>query len=369
MRVVLTGGGTGGHIYPALAIGREVTERQPGSSLLYIGTSRGLESRIVPEQGIAFEDVTITGFRRSLSWENVKTVVRFVQGVRRSKQLLRKFKPDIVVGTGGYVCGPVVYAASKLGIPTLIHEQNVIPGLTNKFLSRYVDAVAVSFAESVKYFDRCSNVIHAGNPCASAVVHAERDRGFASLGLNPGTPFVLIVGGSRGAKALNDALTEMMPMVSNLPQVHFVFVTGDRFYEATSLQMKQLPSTIAKRVHVVPYINNMPEVLSAASLVVSRAGASSLAEITSLGIPSILIPSPNVTNNHQEPNARSLADAGAAEMILERDLTGGLLYSHINAIMGDSARRSLMAHASRELGMPGAASAIYDQITRVNRKR
>jgi UDP-N-acetylglucosamine--N-acetylmuramyl-(pentapeptide) pyrophosphoryl-undecaprenol N-acetylglucosamine transferase len=369
MRVVLTGGGTGGHIYPALAIGREVTAREPGSSLLYIGTSRGLESKIVPQQGVAFEEITITGFRRSLSWENVRTVMRFLQGVRRSKQLLKKFKPDVVVGTGGYVCGPVVYAASRLGIPTIIHEQNVIPGLTNKFLSRYVDGVAVSFAESVPYFNRCADVVHAGNPCATTVLNANRNNGFTSLGLTPDTPFVLVVGGSGGAKALNEAMIELMPLLPKQSDMHFVFVTGERFYEDAEAQIKRMMPAMKNRVHVLPYIHNMPEVLAAAALFIGRAGASFLAEITALGIPSILIPSPNVTNNHQEANARSLADAGAAVMILERNLTGSLLFSHINAIMGNTARRGSMAIASRGLGMPNAAAAIYDQIIRLYRNR
>ncbi|WP_256760246.1 undecaprenyldiphospho-muramoylpentapeptide beta-N-acetylglucosaminyltransferase [Cohnella sp. WQ 127256] len=368
MRVVLTGGGTGGHIYPALAIGREVSERQPGSSILYIGTSRGMESRIVPEQGIAFEDVTITGFRRSLSLENVKTVVRFVQGVRRSKQLLRKFKPDVVVGTGGYVCGPVVYAASRLGIPTLIHEQNVLPGLTNKFLSRYVDGVAVSFAESAAHFNKCSDVVFAGNPCATRVLLADRNKGFASLGMKPETPFVLVVGGSGGARAINEAIIQMVPQLHKMPNVHFVFVTGERFFKDTKETIQRNHADVSSRVHVYPYIHNMPEVLAAATLFIGRAGASFLAEVTSLGIPSILIPSPNVTNNHQEANARSLANVNAAEMILERDLTGDLLFSHIHSIMGDPARRSLMVQSSRELGMPKAAATIYDQIIRLQRK-
>ncbi|TFE31736.1 undecaprenyldiphospho-muramoylpentapeptide beta-N-acetylglucosaminyltransferase [Cohnella luojiensis] len=369
MRVVLTGGGTGGHIYPALAIGREVSERQPGSSLLYIGTSRGLESRIVPEQGIAFEDITITGFQRSLSWENVRTVVRFVQGVRRSKQLLGKFKPDVVVGTGGYVCGPVVYAASRLGIPTLIHEQNVIPGLTNKFLSRYVNGVAVSFAESAAYFDKCPDVIFAGNPCATRVLQANRSRGFESLGMAPETPFVLVVGGSGGAKALNDAIVQMVPLIDKIPGVHFVFVTGERFYKSTEEAIQRSLPGSSNRVHVFPYIHNMPEVLAASTLFIGRAGASFLAEITSLGIPSILIPSPNVTNNHQEANARSLADAGAAVMILERDLSGKALFDHVNSIVGDPARRGIMAKASKGLGMPNAASAIYEQIIRLQQRK
>lgn len=369
MRVVLTGGGTGGHIYPALAIGHKIMEINPRSSLLYIGTNRGLESRIVPQQGIPFEAITITGFRRSLSWENVRTIVRFWQGVRRSKELLKKFKPDVVVGTGGYVCGPVVYAASRLGIPTLIHEQNVIPGLTNKFLSRYVNAVAVSFAESVDHFNRCKDVVHSGNPRASEVVLANSEQGFSSLGLKSQTPFVLIVGGSIGAKAINNALVEIVPMMAKLPDVHFVFVTGDRFYEETAKRIEQIQPKLADQMHILPYINNMPEVLSAASLVISRAGASSLAEITALGKPSILIPSPNVTNNHQEANARSLADAGAAVMLLESQLTGDLLFEHIHKIMSDSLHRASMADASRKLGMPNAATAIYEQIKRLRRNK
>jgi UDP-N-acetylglucosamine--N-acetylmuramyl-(pentapeptide) pyrophosphoryl-undecaprenol N-acetylglucosamine transferase len=369
MRVVLTGGGTGGHIYPALAVGRELKRRDPDCELMYIGTRKGLENTIVPQHGIPFEPIEITGFRRSLSWENVRTVIRFWQGVKRSKQLLRKFKPDAVVGTGGYVCGPVVYAASRLGIPTLIHEQNVVPGLTNKFLSRFVDAAAVSFRESLPYFSKCRDVEHAGNPCASAVVGADRSRGFSSLGLAPDTPFVLAVGGSRGAKALNEAMIGIVPMLSRLPDVHLVFVTGDRFHEETLTRINRLPSAPEGRVHLLPYVHNMPEVLAAASLVVSRAGASSVAEITSLGVPSILVPSPNVTNNHQEPNARSLADAGAAVMMLERDLTGDSLFGHVSKIMQDPVRRASMAGAARKLGMPDAAQTIGEQLSRIMRKR
>lgn len=369
MRVVLTGGGTGGHIYPALAIGREISERQPGSSLLYIGTSRGLESRIVPEQGIPFEAVEITGFKRSLSWENVRTVMRFYQGVRRSKQLLRKFKPDVVVGTGGYVCGPVVYAASKLGIPTLVHEQNVIPGLTNKFLSRYVDGVAVSFAESVPFFNKCQDVEYTGNPTATRVLNADPAKGFSSLGLSPNTPFVLAVGGSGGARALNQAVIQAVPLLSKLSGVHLVFATGERFFQDAEAAVKKNYPEASDRVHIVPYIKNMPDVLAAASLCVGRAGASFLAEVTSLGIPSILVPSPNVTNNHQEANARSLADAGAAIMILEKDLTGEALHREISAIMSDARNRNRMEQASKGLGMPRSASSIYEQILRLQARR
>jgi len=365
MRIVLTGGGTGGHIYPALAIGNQATEEDPDTSILYIGSPNGLESRIVPEHGIKFETVEITGFRRKLSMENIKTVMRFIRGVRRSKELLASFKPDVVVGTGGYVCGPVVYAAAKLGIPTLIHEQNADPGLTNKFLSRYASCVAVSFKESLPTFQKAKQVILTGNPCASNVVRANRDKGFASLGLSPNSRIVLMVGGSRGAKAMNDAMVDMGPLLKQLPDVHFVFVTGESYYDQTMERVKKVIPTLSNYVHVLPYLHNMPEVLAASTLVVSRSGASSLAEITALGIPSILIPSPNVTNNHQEANARSIADAGAAEMIIERNLTGKMLFERIRAIMNDQQRIDTMGAAALSLGKPESASIIAGELRKL----
>ncbi|WP_028561617.1 undecaprenyldiphospho-muramoylpentapeptide beta-N-acetylglucosaminyltransferase [Paenibacillus pinihumi] len=362
MRIVLTGGGTGGHIYPALAVGKQVRQEIPETSLLYIGTTRGLESRIVPAENIPFEAVDITGFKRKLSIDNIKTVIRFLKAVNRSKQLLRSFKPDAVVGTGGYVCGPVVYAAAKLGIPTLIHEQNVIPGLTNKFLSRYAETVAVSFESSADHFGG-KHVLYTGNPCASQVVQADRSKGFSSLGLAEDRKIVLIVGGSRGAKAVNEAVFQMLPKLSGLPEAQFVFVTGESYYE----QAKQRISggDIPPNLQVLPYIHNMAQVLAASSLVVSRSGASSLAEITALGIPSILIPSPNVTNNHQEPNARSLEVAGAAEMVLERELNGDDLFRRITSIVTSPQRLASMREAALTLGKPESANLIVTELKRM----
>ena len=218
------------------------------------GRKRGMESRIVPRHHIDFEAIEITGFRRSLSLENFRTIARFWQGVRRSKQLLRSFRPDVVVGTGGYVCGPVVYAAAKLGIPTLIHEQNVVPGLTNKFLSRYANAVAVSFRDSLPYFSRVSDVVHAGNPCATAVLGAEAGNGYETLGSAPNTPFLVVVGGSGGARALNEAAVAMAPMLDGCRRTHGLIVAGERYYEETVARDSRIGSAAAAHMHVVPYI-------------------------------------------------------------------------------------------------------------------
>ncbi|GKU78367.1 undecaprenyldiphospho-muramoylpentapeptide beta-N-acetylglucosaminyltransferase [Paenibacillus sp. L3-i20] len=369
MRIVLTGGGTGGHIYPAVAVGKHMLQNDPDTKLLYIGTAKGLESKVVPEQGIDFESIEITGFRRKLSFENVKTVVRFLKGVQRSKEILRSFKPDVVVGTGGYVCGPVVYAAAKLGIPTFIHEQNAIPGLTNQFLSRYADHIGVSFQESKSHFPKAKKTSFTGNPCATNVLRGIAGMGLQSLGLPLDTRLVLIVGGSRGARALNEAVIEMAPSLNTLSGAHVVFVTGDIYYKSTVERLHVVTSSYNSNLTLVPYLHNMADVLRDSTLVIGRSGASSLAEITALGLPSILIPSPNVTNNHQEANARSLEAAGAAEIVLERELSGDKLLHRIESLLSDEERMKVMSRASGTLAVPDSAALIAEQLKQLKSLR
>lgn len=369
MRIVLTGGGTGGHIYPAVAVGKHMLQNDPDTKLLYIGTAKGMESRVVPEQGIPFEAIEITGFRRKLSFENVKTIVRFLKGAQRSKALLREFKPDVVIGTGGYVCGPVVYAAAKLGIPTFIHEQNAIPGLTNQFLSRYADHVGVSFPESASQFPKAKETSFTGNPCATNVLRAVPGKGLQSLGLPASARLALVVGGSRGARALNEAIIEMAPALDRLKDAHVVFVTGEIYYESTKERITKAAPEALKKLTLVPYLHNMAEVLKDATLVVSRSGASSLAEITALGLPSVLIPSPNVTNNHQEANARSLVSAGAAEILLEKDLSGDALLRTMEELLGNPARMKAMSEATAKLAVPDSANRIAEALMRMKGKQ
>jgi len=365
MRVVLTGGGTGGHIYPALAVAREVRRREPDSELLYIGSERGLERELARKDGIPFQAIEISGFRRSLSLENVRTVIRFLKGVQKSKKMLKTFRPDIVIGTGGYVCGPVVYAAAKLGIPTVLHEQNVIPGLTNAFLSRYADLVAISMAHSENNFPKAKRVLYTGNPRASEVVQADGERGLRSAGikLESGEKLVVVVGGSRGAKAINDGMVELAPIIAGEGKgLKFLFVTGEPYYEQTTARIREAVGNQPDRLHIVPYVHNMPEVLAATSVIVSRSGASSLAEITALGLPSILIPSPNVTNNHQEANARWLEREGAAVVMPEPELSGRKLFDAIRRIADDPIRYEHMSLQAKRLGKPEAARLIYEAM-------
>jgi UDP-N-acetylglucosamine--N-acetylmuramyl-(pentapeptide) pyrophosphoryl-undecaprenol N-acetylglucosamine transferase len=361
MKIVLTGGGTGGHIYPALAIGR-YCQQQTETELLYIGSETGLERDIVPKAGVRFESIRVTGFRRKLSLSNLKTVWNFLTAVQRSKMLLKQFKPDIVIGTGGYVCGPVIYAAAQLKIPTLIHEQNVLPGLTNRFLSRYATAVAVSFPDGEKYFANAPKAVYTGNPRATEVVHADANAARARLGLAADVPLVVFVGGSRGAKALTDAMVALAPMWNKEDKFHVLYVTGAPYFEATSALTKEAVAQLDGKLTVVPYVDQFPDLLAACSLVIGRSGASSIAEITAIGVPSIQVPSPNVTNNHQEANARRLVEAGAAEIVLEREMNPVKLIEQIRAIMSDASRRSNMQLAAKQVGKPDSAKAIYELI-------
>ncbi|MDQ0217171.1 undecaprenyldiphospho-muramoylpentapeptide beta-N-acetylglucosaminyltransferase [Peribacillus cavernae] len=364
MKIVVSGGGTGGHIYPALALIREINSKNKNNSFLYIGTEKGLEKDIVTRENIPFKSIYITGFRRKISFENVKTVTRFLKGVRDSKRMLKEFKADVVIGTGGYVCGPVVYAAAKLGIPCIVHEQNSVPGLTNKFLSRYVTKIAVCFEEAKQFFPENKTVL-TGNPRASEVLHFHGKGGLKKLGLNPAIPTVLIFGGSRGARAINEAVLKVMSELREKPY-QILYVTGEIHFEQVAKEIEMIGNP--ENVMIKPYLNNMPEILSGVDLAVTRAGATTLAELTVLGIPSILIPSPYVTNNHQEKNARSLSDHGAAELVLEKELTGSKLISMIDSIITDQKKRESMKTAAKNLGLPDAANRVYSVISEISKK-
>lgn len=367
MKIVVSGGGTGGHIYPALALIREIQKEDTSAEFLYIGTINGLESKLVPRENIAFKSIHITGFKRKLSFENVKTIYRFIKGVRDSKKIIKEFKPDVVIGTGGYVCGPVVYAAASLKIPTIIHEQNSVPGLTNKFLSRYVNKIALCFDEAKDYFPK-EKIVFTGNPRASEVMGKDGIKGRLSAGLSTSKPAVLIFGGSRGARPINEAVVKALSELAEKPY-QILYITGDVHFEAVHKEVKLVGNP--KNVIIKPFIHNMPEVLAGIDLVVSRAGATTLAEITSLGIPSILVPSPYVTNNHQEKNARSLSDHGAAKILLEKDLNNKSLVEHIDRILLNKENLKEMKLKAKKMGVPDSASRLYSvmkQLVNTNQR-
>lgn len=356
MRLIISGGGTGGHIYPALAIIEDLLKQEPNSKVLYVGSKRGLESSIVPKQGLDFIALEIQGFRRSLSLENFKTLALFFKSVHQSKKIIKDFKPDVVIGTGGYVSGAVVYAAAKAHIPTIIHEQNSVVGLTNKFLSRYVDKIAIGFHEAKDQFP-AQKVVFAGNPRAQQVAHMKSDFKWSEIGLADNEPTALIFGGSQGAPAINNAVVSAMSGF-NRRKYQVVFVTGQKRYDEVMHQLAK--NKINDNIKVLPYIDNMPKVLPRVDLIVGRAGATSIAEITALGVPSVLIPSPYVTADHQTKNTMSLVNRGAALMIKQADLDGESLLKSVDQLMHDQQAREKMSDNSKKLGVIDSADKILE---------
>lgn len=353
MRLLISGGGTGGHIYPALALIDTLKKDDENSSFLYVGTSRGLESKIVPNAGIDFKTLEIQGFKRSLSLENFKTIYLFLKSVHEAKKLIKEFKPDVVVGTGGYVCGAVVYAASQMHIPTFIHEQNSIAGVTNKFLSHFVDKIGICFEAARKDFPS-QKVVFTGNPRAQQVANIKATGRISNLGLKENKKTVLIFGGSRGAKRINDATVAALDLFRT-DEYQILFVTGGIYYEKIKEDVKK---SNLKNIVIKPYIQDMPSILPEIDLIVGRSGATSLAEITALGIPSILIPSPNVTHDHQTFNARSLAEINAAVMIREDTLNKEKLADLVNNLMQDDKKRTQIAMNAKKAGIPDASDRI-----------
>lgn len=361
MRIIVSGGGTGGHIYPAMALIKRLKERDMIEDVLYVGTEKGLENKIVKKAGLNFKTIEIQGFKRSLSMKNLKTVQLFVSSIGKSKKIIKEFKPDIVVGTGGYVSSAIVYAAHALHIPTVIHEQNTIAGVTNKFLAHFVDKIAIAFTEATDQFSEKKKIVFTGNPRAQEVVNIQKNDRLKEFNLSADKDTVMIFGGSRGAKPINQATIETMKKFVD-EDYQILFVTGRVHYDnvVKLIDSKYLNSA---NISVLPYIDNMPEILPDIKLIVGRSGATSIAEITALGIPAIFVPSPYVTHDHQTKNAMSVSKVGAAKTIPESELTPELLFNEINEIMSDSQLQKDMSEKSKKIGVPDSADRLIKVLT------
>ena len=351
MRVVVSAGGTGGHIYPALAIINKIKEKEPNSEFLYIGTSDRMEATIIPELGYDYVGLEIKGLNRKNPFKNINVLKSFLKAISISKEEIKKFKPDIVLGIGGYVTLPVLYAAHSLKIKTFIHEQNSIPGLSNKLLNKKVDAIGVSLPSSLNHFDK-KKTTYTGNPRSEEVITVEKvDK--KKYGLSKNKKLVLFVMGSLGSQTINNMMKEILPKFGK-KDYEVLFVTGKNYYDEYK-KMKNIPSN----VKLVPYLNDMLGVMKSTDLIISRAGASTISEITALGLPSILIPSPYVTHNHQEENAKVLENNGASIIIKEKELTDTRLLEKIDLILNDTKRYNEMVRANKKLGISDSATRIY----------
>lgn len=358
MKVIMTGGGTGGHIYPAIAIADEIKSRHPDAEIIFVGTERGMEKDIVPKAGYPVKFITVSGLNRKNPIKLIKTLKDLNHGLHEAKQIIKEFKPDLVIGTGGYVCGPVMKTAAGMGIKTYIHEQNAFPGLTNKLLSRGAERVFVAFDDAKKYFKTKKEPVTVGNPVRHAFTEVDRQAARESLGVKEDEFMVLSFGGSLGAQRINDEMTVAAERLRDRVGLRIFFVTGKRYYSSI---MENADKTNA-RVTYLQYIDDMPKYLNACDLAITRSGALTVSEITACGRASVMIPSPYVTNNHQYYNAKVVADRGGAILIEEKDLTNGEVADEIEQLMNDRQILEKMEKASAALGTVTSAGKICDII-------
>jgi len=356
MKVVISAGGTGGHIYPALAIINKIKEMEPKSEFLYIGTHNRMEKDIIPKYNIPFKSIEIYGFNRKKLLKNFKTVKCLIKAKKDCKKMIKEFNPDIVIGVGGYVTYPVIKAAYSLGIKTFIHEQNSIAGKANLGLAKVVDLIGVSFKSSMKEFPK-DKTIFTGNPCSEDAIKKEpMDK--KELGLDKNKKLVLFVMGSLGASKVNKFLVNTMNLFDN-KDYEILYVTGKNDYEEIS--KKKFPSN----VKVVPYIENMTRIMKNTDLIVTRAGASTLSEVIALGLPSILIPSPYVPNNHQYKNAMDLVNEKAAILIEEKDLDSKKMVNEIDNLLNNEIKLEDMKNNLNKLKVDDSATIIYNNIKKL----
>lgn len=355
MRVIISAAGTGGHIYPAISIINKIMSKEKNSEILYIGTTNRMEKDIIPKLGIKYIGIDIYGFSKNIL-TSFKALIYMLKAKAKCTKIIKDFKPDIVIGVGGYVTVPVILSAHKLRIKTIIHEQNSIPGKANKLLDKYVDRICISMKKSKAYFTDYKTV-YTGNPRGEEVCNAPLIKK-SDVGFNNKEKLVLITTGSLGSSTVNNIIKSTIPLMKE-KEYQVLFITGKSYYD--EYKGINLPSNI----QVIPYLENMPSVLKITDLIISRAGATILSEITALGIPSILIPSPYVPNNHQYYNAKELEDNNASVLIEEKTLTSEKLIATIDLILDDKKKYLNMKKAAKEQGVTDSASRIYEEIIKI----
>ncbi len=369
MKIVFAGGGTAGHINPALAIAGFIRNKDKKTEILFIGNKGGMEETLVPKAGFEIKSITISGFQRKLTpaalKQNVLTVKRTFSSSREAKRILEEFKPDICVGTGGYVSGPVLRTAAKMGIPTIIHEQNAYPGVTNKMLAKSAKRVMLAVKDAEKYFDKKSNCVVTGNPVRREIIEADKYNARKELGLDE-RPVVLSFGGSLGARKINEGVAGLIARSGKDGQYQHIHGYGKNgLWFPDLIKEKGVDVRKCGNLDVREYIDNMATCMAAADLVISRAGAITLSEIQALGKPAILIPSPNVAENHQYHNAMALVNNKAAEIIEEKDLTEELLIEKADSLLQDSEKLKEYSANSKKMAILDTNERIYSIIKNI----
>ena len=367
MNVIFTCGGTGGHINPAIAVANILKERHPDSNILFIGATGHMEEKLVPGAGFELKTFPTSGMSRKLNFKgikaNIKAVANVLGAVSGCKKIIRQFKPDVIIGTGGYASFPALLAGHMLKVPTCVHEANAMPGLTTRMAADWADRVLICFAESAKHYKHPEKAEAVGMPVRKDFINTRKEEDRKALGLG-NQPVILSTFGSQGARVMNLAVAELLKLeqADGFPY-HHIHGVGSFGWEWFPDKLRELGVEAENSaLDIREYIYDMPQVMAAADVIISRAGASACNEIAASGTPCILIPSPNVTDNHQEKNARAIADRGGAVLLLERDCTAQRLYDEIRAILSDQQRQADMAQAIRGCCVLDSAERICDVL-------
>lgn len=363
MRILFAGGGTAGHINPAIAVANYVKEKEPNSEFLFVGSESGMESTMVPKQGYDIDFIKIHGFSRKLNFKNIKTAWEILGGIRKSKKIIKKFKPDVVVGTGGYVTGPVLYAASKMKLPTLVHEANAFPGVTVRILSKYVDIVTLSLGEAKKFIPKSKRIEVTGNPVRPSILAMDKVTAKKKLNLD-NRKVILIFGGSLGAEKINEVSVDLISDIAKEKKYQIIMSTGkNNQYDSVMKRFEKNGVDISEypEISVSEYIYDMDLALNAADLIIARSGGS-VSEMTALGKAAILIPSPYVAGNHQEHNARAVEKSGGAIVVCENELSKKKLLETVENILDNVGVLEKMSEGSKRIGIPDATDRIYKLV-------
>ncbi|MBK8920163.1 MAG: undecaprenyldiphospho-muramoylpentapeptide beta-N-acetylglucosaminyltransferase [Saprospirales bacterium] len=362
LRILVTGGGTGGHVFPAIAIADAVKHLRPDTEFLFVGANGKMEMERVPKAGYPIEGLNIAGFQRGFSWNSLRRNLIFpfklFGSALKARRLVRRFRPDVVIGTGGYASGPVMRAAQQLGIPTLIQEQNSYAGITNRLLAKKAARICVAYDEMDRYFP-AEKIVFTGNPVRQDILSPgqKREEGYSYYGLAPGRKTIAVIGGSLGARTLNQAMAESTALLAVPGGVQVLWQCG-RFYEYeyAASETAQLPN-----VRIMPFIDRMDLLYAVADLIISRAGALSISELCLVGKPVILVPSPNVSEDHQTKNALALVEKGAARLIRDAEAAEKMLPEAL-MILGHDALAFSLAESIHQIGRPKAAEAIAAEV-------
>lgn len=366
LKVIISGGGTGGHIFPAISIANAIMELNPDTKILFVGAEGRMEMQKVPDAGYQIIGLPIAGLDRKHLWKNIGVAIKLIRSQLKARKIINDFKPQIAVGVGGYASGPTLKAASMMGIATLIQEQNSYAGVTNKLLGKKAHRICVAYDHMDRFFPT-EKLLMTGNPVRQNLIdkRPSKENALASFNLAPNKKTILIIGGSLGARTINNALVNAIPTIKNNSDIQFIWQTGKIYHDQVLNELKA--TTTLPNLYVTDFIKDMPAAYAAADLIISRAGAGSISEFCLLGKPVILIPSPNVAEDHQTKNAQALVDKQAALLIKDSDANQELFVTALQTVKDDETLKDLAAHIS-QLALPNAARMIAEEVIRIAEK-